>query len=264
MLWIFSELLRGITGYSAPVNFPSVTEDERRRLFSHFAYTYSQCLSESFAVMPSNSVQWHLIDDYSDGTLWWTSPSVEIFQPVNFYSGQFLSPVLSQDVPLFGSMPIHDLFFEGDITEVPVKFRGGRLSIRPVFASFIRSIFNVKLARFLQLRKRPILWNLPMPTRTARIAPCRTTWPTGISSVMTFFRIGLRLRANTLECHSVPRRTLRVHGRHCKHSMAPLGFLAGPPRSFTCSRNPRAARNPPPPSRATSGTQSPRRALRTR
>lgn len=120
-LWIFSELLRGITGYSEPVNFPSVTVDERRRLLSHFTHTYSQCVSESFAVMPSNSVQWHLIDDYSGGSLWWTSPSDEIFQPVNFYSGQILSPLLSQDVPLFGSMPIHDLFFEGDITEVPMK-----------------------------------------------------------------------------------------------------------------------------------------------
>ncbi|VEI14059.1 hypothetical protein [Trueperella bialowiezensis] len=120
-LLIFSELLRSIPDYSEPVNFPSVTEDKRRRLSSHFVQTYSECVSESFVVMPSKSGQWQLTDDYAGGTQWWTTPSVETFQPITFYRGQVLSPVLSQNLQLFGSMPIHDLFFEGDITEVPMK-----------------------------------------------------------------------------------------------------------------------------------------------
>lgn len=120
-LWIFSELLRALPPYSEPMNFPFVTEGQRRELFSHFACTYSQCVSDSFVVMPADSAQWQLTEDYAGGTIWWTAPSEENFQPVNFYSGQVLSPVFSQHVPLFESMTIHDLFYEGDVTEISTR-----------------------------------------------------------------------------------------------------------------------------------------------
>lgn len=120
-LWIFSELLRDLPPYSEPMNFAFVTEEERRRLSSHFADTYWQCVSKSFTVMPSRSAQWQLTEDYANGHIWWTTPSVETGWPVNFYVGQVLSPVLSEDLPLFGSLPAYDLFFEGDYTEVSMR-----------------------------------------------------------------------------------------------------------------------------------------------
>lgn len=153
-LLTFSQLLRSIGGFAEPEKCSGFTRDDQNALNASFSHTLERSLSgEYLSVAPKEGTFASLVNDYSSGAQWWTTPSIETFEGISFERGGLLSPRFSSNLEIIGSLPIAILLAEDSALEVFDRITQWRLchTHRKVTVFSSHEIENTLAARILRI-----------------------------------------------------------------------------------------------------------------
>lgn len=121
-LLIFSEQLRSIGGIGWPLKFPGYTQTDQEALNNSLHTILNDKSSGIYATVPSRKRKSsELLEDYSCGTFWWTTPQLKSHYSFTIYDGRTVNPVFKPDMSVLGSILFETVLREDCPTELSAR-----------------------------------------------------------------------------------------------------------------------------------------------
>lgn len=118
-LLILGELMSGISPYAEPVTLAQATEHDVHRLRGSFRTVLDHMLDDRFIhYQPQADPPEAPVADYSDGSMWWSSPSLRSFTPNTLEGGGVITRCFRRNYQVLGGVPLSSVLGDDAIMTV--------------------------------------------------------------------------------------------------------------------------------------------------
>lgn len=118
-LLILGELMSGVSPYAEPVTLAHATERDALRLRESFRQVLDRMLDDRFIhLQPQGDTPEAPVTDYSDGSMWWSSPSLRGFTPNTLADGDVITRCFRRNYQILGGVPLSSILGDDSIMTV--------------------------------------------------------------------------------------------------------------------------------------------------